>query len=145
MVLAGLVGAGPDRAGLLRDFLQQDGVTAVGAGLGDGLLPRCEFAIGITAATIKCLFESRAAHHNFTRAAFFRAGNSQRFALHVFARGIIAARGELAVAAVFNHQVVAALGALFLQRLIATVVALPSFITIFLVLRHSGYPVQARK
>src|SRR5271157_2556380 len=94
-------------------------VSRGGAGFGDGLFPRREFAVRVTAATIKGLLEPGATHHDLTRAAFFRAGNSQRFALHVFARGVIAARGELPEAAVLDHQVVAALGALLFQRLIA--------------------------
>ena len=117
LVLTGFVGTVTNRVGLLGELVEQNGRAAVRARLGDGLVPGGEFAIRIPAAPVERLAALGAAHDEFPRAVLLGARDAERLPFDVFALGIIAARRELSVASVFDHEMVGALRALLLEQL----------------------------
>ena len=79
--------------------------------------PGYEVAIGIAVAAVEGLALLRTALDDLALRAL-RALHPDGLLLDILAGGVVAARGELAEAAVLQHQVVVALRALFVERLI---------------------------
>ena len=103
---------GPD----FKIFLHQECVAAIRALLRNRLVGRSEFALRIIASIRRrCCPCGRASRPDLAVFAQ-RALHADEVLLHVFAVGIAAAGGELAVASVADHQVASALRALFIQR-----------------------------
>src|ERR1700728_210538 len=102
------------RAGL-QPFFNQVAATALRAFLGNRLAPCHEIAFRIAIATVKRLPALGPALDYFAFRAI-RAWNTDRLLLDVLASRVIAAGYELAIAAEFLHQIIAALWTLFFQR-----------------------------
>src|SRR5436190_11885222 len=90
----------------LQPFLHEIRIAAFRALLRNRLAPRYEITIGISIAAVERLAALRASLHDFTFGAF-RALHADGFLLDVFARRIIAARGEFAITAMLHDQVIA--------------------------------------
>src|ERR1700731_526537 len=97
-------------------LLQQIRATALRAGLSHRLISRRELARGIIRASIECVAAlPRLLFYQLAIRAL-RALHADEILLDVFALRISAARDELAIASVAQHQVAAALGTEFFQR-----------------------------
>src|ERR1041385_3870878 len=116
LVLAIAVGALDERAGL-QPLLDHVGAAALGALLGDRLAPGDELAIGVAVAAVEGLALLGAALDDVAFAAF-GTFDADQLLLDVLAGRVVAAGGEFAETAVLDHQVVAAVGALLIERLI---------------------------
>src|SRR5579885_2624255 len=116
LVFALGVGALPHGSGL-EPFFDHVGAAALRTLFGNRFAPRHEIAVGPSVAAIEGLAALGTPLHHFALAAL-RALDPDGLLLDVLARRVIAASGELAVAAGLEHQIVAALRALLIERLI---------------------------
>src|SRR5581483_4432403 len=114
LVVTLLVRASNHWAGL-QIFLDQMRISALRAFLRDRLVGRSEFALRIIAAAVKRVALSRAF---FDKLAVFaqRAFHANEILLHVFAIGISAARSELTVTSMSDHEIASALRAELFER-----------------------------
>ena len=88
---------------------------AVGAFFGNGFCRRGEFALRIISASVKSVALARALLDEFSLFAF-GAFHADEVLLHIFALGISAAGGELAVTAVPQDQIALAQRAGLIKR-----------------------------
>ena len=115
-VRALLVVADQLAAVLLGDLLDQERRLALRARLGDRPVPQREVAVRIVRAAEEHLAAPRLALDDV--AAVLRAEHAGGLLLHVLAGRIVAARGELAEAALLDDQVRLALRALLVEDLV---------------------------
>src|SRR5438094_3262226 len=98
-------------------LLQQERRSAFGAGLGDGLAPYDEVAIGVFGAAVENFSAFRTALDQFAAAPGFGTRNSDGFRFDVLALRIIAAGNEFTEPAFFHGKLgVAALRTSLLQQ-----------------------------
>src|SRR5829696_5549651 len=97
------------------DLLDQEGRRAVGALLGDRLVPQREFAVRIVGAAVEHLAAPRLLLDAV--AAVLRAENTGGLLLDVLALRIVGAGRELAESPLLDHQVRLALRALLVENL----------------------------
>src|SRR5688572_321896 len=111
-----LVAADELAAVALRDLLRQERPVALRARLENGLVPQREVTLRIVRAAVEHLAAPGLAHHDV--AAVLGTDDAGRFELDVLALGVAGARRELAEAAGFDDEVLAAVRALLVEDLV---------------------------
>src|SRR5204862_5377795 len=91
---ARLLVAVADQAFALCCLLQQEPRSAFGAGLGDGLVPYDEVAIGVFGAAVENFSAFRSALDQFAAATGFGTRNSDGIRFHILALRIISASNQ---------------------------------------------------
>ena len=114
--IAVFIVAEADRACSLGGFHYGKRRIARRAGIGYGLIPEDKVAVGIIGTAVESLSPAGFSFDDFAGATFFPAADAGRFELDIFAGWVIAACGVFAKAAVFDGQLLAAHGAVLIQR-----------------------------
>src|SRR5262245_43192609 len=102
---------------VLRRLFDDEARSTLRTILLDRLVPRSEVAFGVRRAAVKNLAAFASLNHDFSRRAL-RTRDAGRFLLDVLALRIIRACGERTVSSLLHHQILPALRAGLVERLI---------------------------